>query len=193
MNEWMNFCNSNMYHHLQNGCPLVIVRNLKIDLCCCFRVQWPWHTTLLYMTLPIWKQTMCSKLCISYVTCTTAGLALSEFLLLARWVLCETQVTDRNACIWRGYVERSTWYSVSFTINRPMIHQHSVYSYMSKDSYMFCLWMVVIIRLCIKELKRYLQVQFVVWDHKLYISVVLYISLELCTVKFEISDYKLQL
>ena len=59
-----------------------------------------------------------------------------QILLLARWVLCETQVTDRNGCIGRGYVLWNTAHSDLFTINRPMVHQQGVYSVMSKDSCM---------------------------------------------------------
>jgi hypothetical protein len=84
---------------LQNGCPCVILRDLKIYLWCCFRVQWPWHTTLLYMTLPIWKQTMCSNWHTSCVTCTATGLALSEFLFLARWVVCRHKWLTRMSLI----------------------------------------------------------------------------------------------
>jgi len=91
--------------YLKNGCSHAIVRDLNIYLWCCFRVQWPQHTTLLYMTPPIWKQTMCSNWRTSCVTCTTIGLALSEFLLLARWVLCETQAVDKNACNISGFVK----------------------------------------------------------------------------------------
>jgi len=72
-------------------------------------------------------QTMCSNWCTSCVTCSATGLALSEFLLLARWVLRETQVIDKNACIWRGYVLWGIWHSDLCTINRPTIHQHIVY------------------------------------------------------------------
>ena len=64
-----------------------------------------------------------------------------------------------------GYFLWCNCHSNLLKINRQMIHQLIAYSELSKDSYMFWLWMVAIIRPYIKEIKRqYLQLQSVVWD-----------------------------
>jgi len=60
----------------------------------------------------------------------------------------------------------------SITANQQMIQQHSTYSYMSKDSYMFLLLNKATIRLLIKESRKAtLQLQFVDWYLKLYSTV----------------------
>jgi len=126
MVKWNTFVSATRTGHLKNGCSRVIVRDLNIYLWCCFRVQWPWHTTLLYITLPIWKQNMYSNWCASCVTCTATGLALSEFLFLARWVVCRHKWLTRMFV--RRYVYWITWHSVLFKINRITIHQHNGHS-----------------------------------------------------------------
>ena len=123
----------------------VIVRDLKINLCCFFRVQWPWHTILLHMTLPVWKHTVCSNWRTSCVICTTAGLALSEFLLLARWVLWETRVIDKNACIIRCRVK---WNSKQTSDTSTQCILLDV-----KKQLVFWPWMVAVIRPYKKEIK----------------------------------------